>query len=95
MRMNEDPLTAWLMIDQNSSILCGHCTCIAGCSEICSHVAALTFTICFDKNWAVSCTGRLAEWNVPKTKSLVQPKKIKDIDFGPPIKTKAYSSELP
>lgn len=44
-RMNEPPLHVWVLINLSGEILCGHCTCVAGLSESCSHVGAICFAI--------------------------------------------------
>lgn len=41
-----DPfLVPWLIAEKSGSVICGHCTCIAGLGEVCSHVSALLFAI--------------------------------------------------
>lgn len=89
MRMGKGAVVGWLIIDQEAAILSAHCTCMAGCGEACSQVAAMA---CFEENWASSCTSRLSQWNVPKTKEIIEPKKLKDIDWGENLETKAYKS---
>lgn len=44
-RMNESPLKAWILANMNGKIICGHCNCLAGLSETCSHVAAICFAV--------------------------------------------------
>ena len=49
-RLSETPVKAWVAVEHVGTVLCVHCTCMAGlgevCSEsLCSHVAAILFTI--------------------------------------------------
>lgn len=44
-RMNESSLQTWILANMDGKIDCGHCTCIAGLSETCSHVGAICFAI--------------------------------------------------
>lgn len=41
-----DPfLVPWLITEKSGSVICGHCTCMAGLGEVCSHVSALLFAL--------------------------------------------------
>ena len=33
----------WVVVKQCGSVLCGHCTCMAGLSEVCNHVGAILY----------------------------------------------------
>lgn len=44
-RMNDAPLLPWVIIEKDGSIICGHCTCMAGAGEVFSHVGALLFAV--------------------------------------------------
>ncbi|MDA8003218.1 MAG: hypothetical protein MPL62_18185, partial [Alphaproteobacteria bacterium] len=37
------PLRPWVAIQKNGTVKCGHCTCMAGLAETCSHVAAMLY----------------------------------------------------
>lgn len=52
-RLSQKPLTPWVIAENNGRILCGHCDCMAGLGECCSHVASLL--------WAVECGVRYRE----------------------------------
>ena len=39
------PLRPWVAIEKNGSVLCGHCTCMHGLGEACSHIAPSLFTL--------------------------------------------------
>ena len=40
-RLSETPVKAWVAIEHVGTVLCVHCTCMAGLGEVCSHVAAI------------------------------------------------------
>ena len=37
------PSKVWVATKENGEVLCGHCTCMAGLGEACSHIAAVLF----------------------------------------------------
>lgn len=43
--MSEPPLLVWVLVDDDGSIETAHCTCVAGASEVCSHVGAVLFAL--------------------------------------------------
>lgn len=43
--MNEKDLQCWIAIDKENIVLTGHCTCMAGLGEVCSHTTALLFLV--------------------------------------------------
>lgn len=81
-------LCPWIAAEMSGTILCAHCTCMAGLGEACSHVAALLFCaeaqVRLDTN--VSCTSRPCSWLRPTMRN-VNFAPISDIDFTKP-KTK-------
>ena len=40
-KLNEKPLTPWVIALESGKILAAHCNCAAGIGETCSHVASL------------------------------------------------------
>ena len=40
-RLSGTPLKLWIAAKMESTIICGHCTCMTGLGEACSHIAAL------------------------------------------------------
>ncbi|KAK4885293.1 hypothetical protein RN001_001564 [Aquatica leii] len=42
-RMNQPPLKVWIIAEKDGSIRNGHCTCMAGVGEACSHIAAILY----------------------------------------------------
>ena len=45
MRINEKPLEPWLIVCSDGTVQSAHCTCMAGWSEGCSHIAAVPFAL--------------------------------------------------
>ena len=39
----------WVAIQKDGAVLSGHCTCMAGISEVCNHVGALLYK-CMQRN---------------------------------------------
>lgn len=78
----------WIAAKMCGTILCAHCTCMAGLGEACSHIAALLFSaetqVRLFSNTA--CTSQPCSWLCPTMKD-VKYAPISDIDFAKP-KTK-------
>ena len=41
--VSASPLRPWVAAAKGGTVLCAHCTCMAGLGEACSHIAALLF----------------------------------------------------
>lgn len=90
--MSEKNLKPWLIISPNGSISSAHCTCMAGLGEVCSHVAAIAFSLHFkNRSDDMSCTDKLSVWLVPAAAKTVHPKKVSEINWG---KKKQCSGKL-
>ena len=78
-KLSATPVKPWVGVEQNGTILCCHCTCLAGLGEACSHVAAVLFTL--EANTQLkkktSCTSLPCSW-LPLCFQYAQ---IADIDF--------------
>ncbi|XP_044746014.1 uncharacterized protein LOC123307676 [Coccinella septempunctata] len=83
-RANAKPLEAWCIITKDGSISKGHCTCMAGNSEVCSHIGALLFAAeyAFRNKSTVSCTDVAALWPMPSLATVVPIIPISEMDFG-------------
>ncbi|KAK4875859.1 hypothetical protein RN001_012281 [Aquatica leii] len=46
-RLNERCLTPWIIANEDGVIQCGHCDCVAGLGEACTHVCALLFFLIY------------------------------------------------
>ena len=42
-RVSKPPLRPWVIVQKNGTVVCGHCTCMAGLAETCSHVGAVLY----------------------------------------------------
>ena len=71
--------------EADGAVCCGHCTCMAGLGEACSHVAALLFAVdCRNRMESeVTCTSVLCEWKKPPSKR-VDCLPTSEIDFVSP-----------
>lgn len=72
---------------KDGSIATAHCTCMAGNSEVCSHIGAILFAAEFAniKQQTVSCTDMLSTWPMPSTSTEVPIVHIYDMDWGKPL----------
>ena len=84
----DQPLKPWVAVQQDGVILTGHCTCMAGLGESCSHLTAVLFAIeAGVRNYKdIACTSKPCSWTAP---SSVASKKVKsapsaEIDFSSP-----------
>ena len=44
-RLSENSLTPWVIAEPSGKIVCGHCNCMAGLGECCSHLASLLWAV--------------------------------------------------
>ncbi|KAJ6646091.1 hypothetical protein Bhyg_01301 [Pseudolycoriella hygida] len=91
-RLKEKPNKCWTVINKDGVPLCGHCRCMAGAGEVCSHIAAVFFLM---EAWgresseignpeSISCTDILSKWLVPPSKT-AEMAKIIDIKWSSDI----------
>lgn len=66
-RLNEPPLTAWVVVEKEGLVRFGHCTCMAGLGEVCSHVGAILYALlaAVNKLSGTACTDEACAWNEP------------------------------
>ncbi|KAG5869534.1 hypothetical protein JTB14_018666 [Gonioctena quinquepunctata] len=78
------PLEVWCIITEDGSVSSGHCTSLAGKSEVCSHTGALLFAAEYaNRNkGTVSCTDVAALWPMPSLPIIVPIVPIAEMDFG-------------
>ena len=81
-RLSETPVKAWVAVELVGTVLCVHCTCMAGLGEVCSHVAAILFTI--DANTQLknntASTSLPCSWLPPTFQHVIYSEFV-DIDF--------------
>ena len=65
--LRETPLKPWVAIRKNGMVECGHCTCMAGLAETCSHVAAILFWLetAIHVHKETTCTSKPNSWLPP------------------------------
>ena len=76
-RLSEKPLTPWVIAEKDGKILVGHCDCMAGLGETCSHVASML--------WAIESGVRLRDtMTVTQKKACwVIPNNVKEVPYAP------------
>ena len=83
-RISDVPHKLWVCLNKETGkILSTHCSCMAGMSQVCNHVAAALFRIEAAVRMGLnnpSCTSQSCVW-LPNNKE-VQPVKIKDLKLG-------------
>ena len=83
-RINDTSHKLWLIIEkENAKIRSCHCTCMAGMSQTCNHVAGAIFRIEAAVRMGLSnpaCTMVSNQW-LPNRKDVL-PVKIKNLDFS-------------
>jgi hypothetical protein len=83
-RLNDKPLTPWVIALNDGQILSGHCDCMAGIGETCSHVASLLhvgYCLWSSSESLVTVTDKSAYWVVPSTVKAVPYAEVRDISF--------------
>ena len=65
--VNSSLLLAWIAIRMNGTVEYGHCTCMAGLGETCSHIAAMLYWLetAARINKSTSCTSMSNGWLPP------------------------------
>ncbi|KAH7986311.1 hypothetical protein HPB49_026023 [Dermacentor silvarum] len=82
-KVGECPLKVWLLCKQSSTVVTGHCTCMAGTGDTCSHVGACLLAIetSAQLNQSTTCTQKENAW-LPPYVERVEYKRLNDIDFS-------------
>lgn len=91
MKARETKLKVWMISEKNGSICTGHCTCMAGLGEVCSHVTAVLYAAehAAEIKKNVSCTDVKSVWPIP-SQSGTQPMKVASMNWGKAIKEKSF-----
>lgn len=76
-------MTPWVIAEESGKIVAGHCDCMAGLGETCSHVASLLFAIESGVRIrdSMTVTQKKAYWVMPNGVKEVQYAPVKDINF--------------
>ena len=82
-RLQYPPHKLWICLKKSDAkIQCAHCSCIAGMSQTCNHIAAALFRVEAAIRAGLNnpaCTAKACEWLPNRSK--VHPMKMRDIDF--------------
>lgn len=83
MKMREKPLTPWIVAESDGKILVGHCDCMAGLGETCSHVGTLLWAIEAGVRLrdSMTVTQKKAYWVIPPAIKDVPYAKVKNMNF--------------
>nr|XP_047128367.1 uncharacterized protein LOC124809022 [Hydra vulgaris] len=72
----------WILFNVDGSICTAFCTCTAGQSNCCNHVAAVLYKIEYANTKDITnpiCTDNICSWNAPSKE--IQPSMVKDMNF--------------
>ena len=64
-RANDPPEGAWVICQTDGVVESGHCTCMAGLGEVCSHVGAILFYLESASRTRLTCTQTSCVWKEP------------------------------
>ena len=83
-RLSEKPLTPWVICEASGQVRAGHCDCMAGLGETCSHVACLLWAIeaGTKKKECLTVTDKRAYWVLPGAVKKVNPARLREIKFS-------------
>ena len=86
-KLSAPSLNPWIALDKSGTVICAHCTCMAGLGEVCSHIAAVLFLMEANTNMKTrtSCTSLPCYW-LPPTMQNVPFAPIAEIDFATPAR---------
>ena len=66
---SKKPLRLQVLLHSNGAVVCGHCTCMAGQGETCSHVGAILYClgihVCIGKETTYTCISKENNWIMP------------------------------
>ena len=83
-RANEPLLRVWVICEDDGVIESAHCTCMAGLSEVCSHMGAILFYLESAFRVAKTCTQTDCKWKKPRLVETIPYARIMDIPFTKP-----------
>lgn len=93
-RLSANHCKPWIAAKKEGTIFCGHCTCMAGLGEACSHIGALLFTL--EKNTqyqnTTACTSLPCSW-LPSTFQKVPYAELSNICFAMPQRKRCRSEQ--
>ncbi len=93
-KQNDTPLKVWVAVKPDGEILFGHCVCMAGLGEVCSHFGATLYHLVaiVKAIQETTCTGRPCSWVIPAMNKDIPYEEAAKIQFkkqvNPPYKPK-------
>ena len=81
---NDPPVNTWVTCEHDGTVEAGHCTCMAGLGEVCSHVAAILFYLELASRVSTTCTKIGCVWKEPHLVETIPYTRIMDIPFTKP-----------
>ena len=80
---NKPPLYLWVIIKQSGAVLLGHCTCMAGLAETCSHVGVILHWVeaAVRINMSTTSTSKENSWLMPRAMDSTPFLELKNISF--------------
>ena len=93
-RLNNEKHSLWILFKNNGDIVTSYCSCTAGLSQCCNHVAAALYKIEFANEKSLTdpaCTEKECEWNAAIRE--IAPMKIKHMDIREHNKEKFMKSQ--
>ena len=94
-RTSEKPLTPWIIAEENGKVLAGHCDCMAGLGETCSHVASFAIESGVRIRDSMTVTQKKAySWVMPNGVKELQYAPVRDINFLGKKRSAAQLSSL-
>ena len=66
-KISVSPVRSWVVVKKKGTILYGHCTCMAGLGEVCSHIGAVLFALEANTRYkeSLTCTSVPCSWLPP------------------------------
>ena len=94
---NKTPLRPWVLVRCNGTVIVGHCTCMAGLAETCSHVGAVLHWLetAIRVRDETPCTSKENKWLMPTPTQTIPYLQLSDIDFSAPKRLKVLSPSAP
>ena len=95
-RLNDKRLTPWVIALKDGQILSGHCDCMAGLGETCSHVASLLWVMAsgVQQRASLTVTDKSAYWVMPSAVKSVPYSEVRDISFTGKKKNSIHPSKM-
>ena len=80
---SQTPLKPWVIIKSTGSVICGHCTCMAGQGETCSHIGAMLYWLETQVRIReqMPCTSQANKWMVPTAVKDIPYLQLHEVDF--------------